>query len=484
MLNYILSIDHSTAGTKAILFDGAGLIVARVDRAHEQKISPQGWVAHDPLEIYNNTLTVCAGVIKEAGIDPAGVRGIGISNQRETALVWDRRTGLPVYDAIVWQCARAQAVCDALAGHADLVRRSTGLRLSPYFSAAKIAWVLENTDNKTNKNLCAGTIDSWLIFKLTGSFKTDYSNASRTQAFNISNLAWDGEVCGLFGIDLSILPEVCDSCACFGETNLEGLLPKPVPVHAVMGDSHAALFGHGCLDKGMGKVTYGTGSSVMINIGEKPIFCDNVVTSLAWGMNGRVDYVLEGNINYSCAVIKWLVDDLKLIGASREAGILAAQANPEDTACLVPAFSGLGAPYWKAGAKAILSGMSRTTGRAEIVKAAEESIAFQIADVIAAMKREGGVELKEFRVDGGGSKDSYLMDFQSGILDLPVSVSENEELSASGAAWMAGMALGLYGSFPGESIKQRIYLPKMEAAVREKKMRAWHEAVAKVIGFA
>jgi glycerol kinase len=320
MDRYILGIDQSTAGTKALIFDGKGAIVSRCDKAHEQKISGNGWVAHDPQEIYRNTLAVCAETIRKAGIDAAAIAGIGVSNQRETALAWERKSGRPLYDAVVWQCSRGEAICKAIAEHepaaGETVRRRTGLRLSPYFSAAKIAWILEHSGRRGDKGICAGTVDTWLIYKLTGNFKTDYSNASRTQLFNINSLQWDDEICRLFGIERETLAEVCDSNSLFGKTDLEGLLPKPVPVHAAIGDSHAALFGQGCLEKGMGKVTYGTGSSVMINSGETPVFCQNIVTSLAWGINGNVDYVLEGNINYSGAVIKWLIEDLGLIGSA------------------------------------------------------------------------------------------------------------------------------------------------------------------------
>jgi glycerol kinase len=481
----ILGIDQSTAGTKALVFDDTGTIISRCDKAHEQKISNNGWVAHDPEEIYRNTLAACAGAICGSGMEVAEIAGIGISNQRETALVWERESGRPVHDAVVWQCARGESVCKALVsdnpGIDEAIRQRTGLRLSPYFSAAKIAWILENTERKHNGNLCAGTIDSWLIYKLTGNFKTDYSNASRTQLFNINNLQWDDDNCRLFGIKREILAEVCDSNGFFGETRMDGLLPKPVPVHAAIGDSHAALFGQGCLEKGSGKVTYGTGSSVMINSGTEPVFCQNIVSSLAWGMNGTVNYVLEGNINYSGAVIKWLIEDLKLISSPKESGVLAAAANPKDTSYLVPAFSGLGAPYWKADAKAILTGMSRTTGRAEIVKATEESIAFQIADVVNAVREEAGLPFKELRADGGAAKDAYLMQFQSDILDLPLLVSEQEELSATGAAWMAGMALGVYDSGLHASVKHRRYVPVMNAEDRAYRLSGWREAVKKVL---
>jgi glycerol kinase len=264
-------------------------------------------------------------------------------------------------------------------------------------------------------------------------------------------------------------------------TDFGGLLPRPVPVHAAVGDSHAALFGQGCLERGMGKVTYGTGSSVMINTGGSLEFCENVVSSLAWGINGKVDYVLEGNIHYSGAVIKWLIEDVGLIASAKEAGALAKAARPEDAAYLVPAFSGLGAPYWRADAKAVLSGMSRTTGKAEIVKAAEDSIAYQIADVVDTIHKEGNVTLKELRADGGGAQDAYLMQFQSDILNLPLAVCGQGELSATGAAWLAGMALDIYPSGLHGSMKRRLYTPAMDARERERRLAGWHEAVAKVL---
>jgi glycerol kinase len=485
-MSYILGIDQSTAGTKALVFDGNGAVVSRYDKPHRQKVSDKGWVAHDPEEIYRNTLAVSAEAIRLAGIDAAAIAGIGVCNQRETALVWERRSGCPIYDAVVWQCARGAAMCKTLSENnpavGEMVRRSTGLRLSPYFSAAKIAWILEHTGKKDAVGLCAGTIDTWLLYKLTGNFRTDYSNASRTQLFNINTLRWDEEICGIFGIKREMLADVHDSNAFFGNTTLGGILPKPVPVHAAIGDSHAALFGQGCLEKGMGKVTYGTGSSVMINSGKTPEFCQNVVTSLAWGIDGQVSYVLEGNINYSGAVITWLIEDLGLIRSAKEAGPLAAAANKEDTAYLVPAFSGLGAPYWKADAKAALTGMTRATGRAELVKAAEESIAYQIADVVNTACKEGQIFLTELRADGGATRDGYLMQFQSDILDLPLEVSESEELSVIGAAWMAGMAIGIYpAGLDRPAVKRRRYEPVMASSERERRLSGWRKSVAQAI---
>ncbi|EKC80608.1 protein containing Carbohydrate kinase, FGGY, partial [human gut metagenome] len=346
-MKYILAIDQSTSGTKALFFDEDARLIGRSDLPHKQKISENGWVAHDPMEIWENTKGVARAIIEKTGINKDEVIGIGISNQRETALVWDRDTGLPVYDAIVWQCARGAKICEGLSDYAEMVREHTGLRLSPYFSAAKIAWVLRNAGDLSGRHLCCGTIDSWLVFKMTHGkeFRCDYSNASRTQLFNIRTLSWDSEICSIFGIDPETLPTVTDSDGLYGYSDLDGYFSKEIPIHGVLGDSHGALFGQGCLTPGMIKATFGTGSSVMMNIGEKPIFSDaGIVTSLAWSMGGKVNYVLEGNINYTGSVIKWLVDDVKLLGASRESGEFAAKANPEDTTYLVPAFSGLGAP--------------------------------------------------------------------------------------------------------------------------------------------
>ena len=476
----ILAIDQSTSGTKALLFDGEGRLLGRHDLPHEQKINSQGWVSHDPMEIYRNTLETVRLLLEETGIDRESIGAVGISNQRETALLWDRDTGLPVADAVVWQCARAAGICQRLADRGEAIQERTGLNLSPYFPAAKWAWILENTPGLAGKNLCAGTIDAWLVYKLTGGrvFATDYSNASRTQLFNLRTLSWDSEVCGWFGINPDFLPEVRFSDSLFGETDFEGLLPHPVPIHGVLGDSHGALFGQGCLSPGMVKATYGTGSSVMMHIGQRPVFSKKgLVTSLAWGMEGKVDYVLEGNINYTGAVTKWVVEELGLLSSSKEAGPVAQSADPADTTYLVPAFTGLGAPYWDSGAKAMLYGMSRTTGRAEIVKAAEECIAYQIADVLELMGQEAGVTIQELRVDGGPTKDKFLMQFQSDILHIPVAAPEREELSGMGAAFCAGIAAGVYTGEIFQSVRRRRLAPEMEETLRKTKRAGWRQAV-------
>ncbi|WP_334160068.1 FGGY-family carbohydrate kinase, partial [Muricomes intestini] len=351
-----------------------------------------------------------------------------------------------------------------------------------------IAWILENVDGAKEKadrgEICHGTIDSWLVFKLTGGkfYKTDYSNASRTQLFNIFDLKWDKEICGLFGIDPKNMAEVCDSDSDFGETDFEGVLPHTVPIHGVLGDSHGSLFGQGCLEPGMTKATYGTGSSIMMNVGETPVLSTHgVVTSLAWGMEGKVNYVLEGNLNYTGAVITWLKEDLKLIQSPVETEALAEKAVQDDFLYLVPAFSGLGAPYWDSRATASIVGMNRTTKRAEIVRAGVECIAYQITDIIKAMSQDAGVKVGELRVDGGPTKNKYLMQFQSNIADTIVQVPDSEEFSGIGPAYAAGLALGIWDETIFENMNRVKYEPQMKKALRKEKYEGWKAAVKTVL---
>lgn len=487
MKKYIVGIDQSTQGTKALLFDEKGGLLSRADLSHKQLVNELGWVEHDPEEILANTVQVVKKLVEKSGIGKEEITGIGISNQRETGVVWDRQTGKPLYHAIVWQCGRAKDICDAIerGGHAQMVKEHTGINLSPYFTAGKLAWVLQNVPKARELSgtgrLGCGTVDAWLINRLTleKNYKTDYSNASRTQLFNIGTLEWDKEVCELFGIDTGDLAEVCDSDSLFGTTDLLGWLPKAVPIHCVMGDSHGALFGQGCHEKGMVKATYGTGSSVMMNIGTEPVFSKDIVTSLAWGRKGQVNYVLEGNLNYTGATITWLKDDVELISVSRESGELAREANSNDTTYLVPAFSGLGAPYWDADATACIVGIRRNTGRKELVKAAEESIAYQIADIVNVMERDSGIEIQQLRVDGGPTRDTYLMQFQSDMIQKEVIVPAVEELSGIGVAYCAGIALGIYDETVFAQMESRNYTPLMEKTVQEKKYSGWKQAVQK-----
>lgn len=490
MARYVLGIDQSTQGTKALLFDEEGTLLCRTDLPHEQIINDLGWVEHNPEEIYSNTIQVVKNLVEKAGIDKSEIAVLGISNQRETALVWDRETGKPVYNAVVWQCARGAKICERIAaqGHSAMVQERTGLQLSPYFSAAKIAWVLENVEGAKEKNdagkLACGTIDSWLVYRLTGGklFATDYSNASRTQMFNIRTLSWDPEICGLFGINTECLARVTDSNGDYGETDFEGYLEKPIPIRGVLGDSHGALFGQGCLEKGMIKTTYGTGSSIMMNIGETPVFSDlGVVTSLAWSMDGKVNYVLEGNINYTGAVITWLQKDLKLIAGAKETEELAKSANPADKTYLVPAFTGLGAPYWDSNATGIISGITRTTGQAEVVRAGLDCIAYQITDIVKAMSEASGIPIAELRVDGGPTRNGYLMQFQSDMLGIPVQIPDAEELSGIGAAYAAGLAAGIYQKDIFGKMKRRAFTPQMPEDIKKEKYEGWKKAVGMVL---
>lgn len=486
---YVISIDQSTQGTKAFLFDSAGRLMVRTDKEHKQIINDEGWVSHDPEEIYRNVLEVLREVVEKAGVDKNQIAGIGISNQRETSIIWERGSGRPLSDAVVWQCARATEICEraAIATAADMIREKTGIPLSPYYPAAKIAWLLEHVDGADNLaaqgKVCHGTVDSYLVYRLTGGreYRTDVSNASRTQLFNIHTLQWDEEICELFGIRIENLPAVTDSDACFGMTDCGGFFEKKIPIHAVLGDSHAALFGQNCRKEGQTKATYGTGSSIMMNIGAEPILStQGVVTSLAWSIGGRTEYVLEGNLNYTGAVITWLKDDMKLIQSPGETASLAQKANRDDGLYLVPAFSGMGAPYWDSHARAAILGMDRTTGRSEIVRAALECIAYQITDIVKAME-DAGKKITSLRVDGGPTRNPYLMQFQSDILGNPVEVPSAEELSGIGVAYMAGLALGIWEESVFAHLSTTVYQPKMEKKMAESKYMGWRAAVLSVV---
>lgn len=488
---YIMAVDQSTQGTKALLFDGSGKLVCRRDRAHRQIINQKGWVEHDPEEIYQNTLQVLQEVIEQSRIDPAAVACMGISNQRETAVAWNRTTGRPVYHAIVWQCARGEQICRELEekGFGEEIRSRTGLKLSPYFSAAKFAWILQNVEAARELakqgELCLGTMDSWLVYRLTGgnSFLTDYSNASRTQLFNLHTLAWDETLCNLFGIPPHCLPLVRDSDGDFGSIRVARLFEQDVPIRGVLGDSHGALFGQGCLEAGMLKATYGTGSSIMMNTGEKAVFSSGgLVTSLAWKADHKVQYVLEGNINYTGAVVTWMKEQLGLIQAAGESEMLAKSANPGDNTYLVPAFSGLGAPYWRSDVHAAWIGMGRNTGKNELVKAGLCCIGYQIADLVFLMQKESGIAQTQLRADGGPTKNNWLMQFQSDILASSLLVSEAEELSGIGAGYMAGIGAGIYSRQIFKQIKRRTFTPAMNEQERSQKYEGWINAVNMVLG--
>lgn len=485
---YVLGIDQSTQGTKALLFDGSGRFVGRADLPHRQIVNARGWVSHDLAEIYRNTVRCVRNLLAETGIRGAEIAAAGISNQRETACAWDASTGEPVCDAVVWQCARAADVCARTErenpGIRDTVRERTGLELSPYFTAAKFAWILENVPAArralNNGTLRLGTVDSYLLWKLTEGrvFRTDCSNAARTQLFDIRKLAWDPDLCALFGVPEECLPEPVASDGNFGTSDFGGALENPVPVRCVMGDSNGALFGQDCRRPGTIKCTYGTGSSVMMNTGAAPARAEKLSVSLAWRIGGGTQYVLEGNVNNSGAVISWMKRDLGLIGSAAESADLARRANPADRTCLVPAFTGLGAPYWDSGARAVFCGMSRTTGRAELVRAGLESIAQQVTDVLETMRGETGFAAGCVRTDGGASKNEVLMQMQSDLAGCRIEVVKAAELSGTGVAYAAGIAEGIYDEdalFAGP--ERTVYTPRMTEEERTERRRGWETAV-------
>lgn len=486
---YVLGIDQSTQGTKAVLLDSEGKIRARYDLPHEQLVNEQGWISHDPEEIYRNVLSACRGVVEQSGIRKEEIACMGITNQRETTLAWDKTTGKALANAIVWQCNRAGSLCERIDQEyscADMIYERTGLKLSPYYPAAKMAWLMENASQvreaASDGRLAFGTIDSWLIYKLTSlrEHKTDYSNASRTQLMDLRSLSWDEEICSLFHIPLTALPEICDSDSVFGETDLGGFLDKRIPICGVLGDSHGALFGHDCRNQGDIKATYGTGSSVMLNTGDLPIASRHgLSTSLAWKVKGKVSYVLEGNINYTGAVITWLKDELGLISRASETENLAKESNPQDKTYIVPAFSGLGAPWWKNDAHALITGMTRSTGKNEIVRAACDCIVYQIHDVISAMRRDTGMDIGQLCVDGGPTRNTYLMQFQSDITNAKVKIPDAEELSVIGASYLAGISAGLYDENEVyKAISYEYYENGMEPQLRREKLAGWEQAIS------
>ncbi|MGN6711966.1 FGGY-family carbohydrate kinase [Anaerocolumna jejuensis] len=481
-MKYILSIDQSTQATKAVLLDEKGKITGRADCSHEQIINEKGWVSHNQEEIYQNLQKAVKAVVEASGIAKSDLQAVGISNQRETVAAWDKN-GKAIGHAVVWQCKRAEEIAERLKEKAEEICKKTGLPLSPYFSASKMTWLIENEIREEEYHL--GTMDSWLLYKLTAgkSFKTDYTNASRTQLLNLHTLKWDEELCGMFGIPLKALPEICDSNSCFGYTDFEGYLNEKIPIYAVLGDSHGALFGQGCHTKGMVKTTYGTGSSIMMNIGGEPLETSSgLAVSLAWRIDGKAEYVLEGNINYTGAVVTWLQNDMHMIENPKELEEQLKTANKEDSTILVPAFTGLSAPYWRGDAKALLYGMTRSTGRAEVIKASVESIAYQITDVLKVMELASNTEIKELRVDGGPTRNKYLMQFQSDLADTTVCVASSEELSAIGAGYMAGIAVGLYDKEEVfQNLSYQSYKSEMSSRDRGMKYEAWKKAVAIVL---
>lgn len=489
----VLGIDQSTQGTKALLFDVKGNLVDKETLPHRQIINDLGYVEHDLSEIAANVTALVKALVAKDKSRADRIATVGISVQRETVGAWRKSTLKPLYNAIVWQCARGAAFVnqDEVKSKADLIRKITGLELSEYFSAAKITWLMDNVPEVAqaakDNDLCIGNMDAFLVSLLTKgkNFATEPSNASRTQLMDLKSLTWSKELCDLFKVPMNALPKIVDSDSNFGTTDFDGALSKEIPIHAAMGDSQCALFGHGCLQSGQVKTTYGTGSSIMMNSGNEVSNClHGVVNSVGWRFKGQTTYVLEGNINYSAGIISYLKDDMKLILSPVETEGLAKSANPNDKCYFVPALSGLGAPYFNGNVRGSIFGMSRLTGKNEIVRAALDSITYQVNDILDLIKKSSIVPITELHVDGGATKNDYLMQMQSDLVRIPLALPKEAELSGMGAAFMAAIAQGIYDeSILKEDRCAARYLPKMDEGKVKTLVEGWHKAVNAAIAF-
>ncbi|WP_214227372.1 glycerol kinase GlpK [Pedobacter sp. B4-66] len=487
MSKYILSFDQGTTSSRAIVFNKQGTIVSIAQREFQQIYPQPGWVEHNATEIWSTQVAVATEAIVKAGITPNDIAAIGITNQRETTVLWDKTTGEPLCNAIVWQDRRTSAYCDELKakGLAKSVQEKTGLIIDAYFSATKIRWILDNVPGAREKaeagNLAFGTIDSWLIWKLTDGriHVTDVTNASRTMIYNIHTLEWDQELLQFFNIPRNILPEVKSSSEVYGETTGNVLAAK-IPIAGIAGDQQAALFGQMCTEVGMVKNTYGTGCFMLMNIGDKPISSqNNLVTTIAWKINGKVQYALEGSIFIGGAVVQWLRDGLGLIKASADVEKLALKVADTGGVYLVPAFAGLGAPHWNQDARGTITGITRGTNAAHLARAAIESIAFQTMEVLKAMEADSGLKIKELRVDGGATANDILMQFQADVLDTTVIRPQVTEVTALGAAYLAGLAVDYWSSMDDISGQWKIdkSFNAGEAKNIEERIKGWNRAV-------
>lgn len=488
MPQYILSLDQGTTSSRAIVFNKKGQIISVAQKDFKQHFPKSGWVEHDPQEIWATQSAVMIESLANEGIKTSEIAAIGITNQRETTVVWDRKTGKPLYNAIVWQDRRTSAYCDELkeAGKAQVITKKTGLILDAYFSATKIKWILDNVEGARDRaekgELAFGTIDTWLIWKLTSgkTHATDISNASRTMIFNIHEEKWDKELLQLFDIPENMLPEVKESSELFGETSGD-ILSHKIPISGVAGDQQAALFGQLCTQSGMAKTTYGTGCFLVMNTGEKPVTSQNkLLTTVAWKVNGKINYALEGSVFIGGAAIQWLRDGMEMFGHAKESEKLAISLNDNDGVYFVPALSGLGAPHWDQDARGAFFGLTRGTTIAHMTRAALEAIAYQVNDVLKAMEKDSGEVTKELRVDGGATANNFLMQFQSDILGCKITRPKIIETTAIGAAFLAGLAVGFWKD--EEELKSlweadKSFEPNMDKEKVEKYLHFWHKAV-------
>jgi glycerol kinase len=496
MSKYILVIDQGTTGSGALLFDREGKVVSMADSEIQQIYPQPGWVEHDPAEIVRSSLVVAQEALNKAGATPAQVKGIGITNQRESTIVWERSDGKPVHNAIVWQCRRTASLCEELKqkGMSHQVHEKTGLVVDAYFSATKLRWILDNIPDgqrrAENGELLFGTVDSWLVWNLTNgrAHVTDYSNASRTMLFNINTLQWDKELLACLNIPEVMLPQVMPCSHIYGET-VPGLLGDArIPIGGIAGDQQAALFGQACYQTGMAKNTYGTGSFILLNTGSKPVLSQKgLLTTIAWGLGDKITYAMEGSVFITGAAVQWLRDGLKIISTAAESEVLARSVPDNNGVYFVPAFVGLGAPYWDMYARGTIVGLTRGTTAAHLARATLEAIAYQVKDVVEVMTGETGLSIPVLRVDGGGTANSLLMQFQADILGIPIQQAAVAETTALGAAYLAGLAVGFWKNTDELSRlwqATKTYEPKMSADQREALYTGWKRAVQRAMGWA
>ena len=490
-MEYIISLDQGTTSSRALLVDRKGTIRGMVQREFKQIFPKSGWAEHDPKEILDSQMGVLSELLKKEEVSASDIKAIGITNQRETTVVWDKNTGEPVYNAIVWQDKRTADICEHLKkkGLTEHVRKTTGLVIDSYFAGTKVKWILDNVEGARKKadngDLLMGTIDTWLVWNMTGkkNHVTDYTNASRTLIFNISTLKWDDKLLKELGIPKSMLPEVKPSAHHFGDYEVAG---TSIPIAGIAGDQQAALFGQACFKKGTAKNTYGTGCFMLMNTGEEPQFSKNgLLTTIAYGLDGKVHYALEGSIFIAGAAIQWLRDGLELIANAQDTEALADSVEDENPVYVVPAFAGLGAPYWDMYARGAVFGLTRDTGKAHLVKATLEALAYQTKDILKAMEDDSGIQLKNLRVDGGACANNHLMQFQADILDSEVHRPKVIESTAMGAAFLAGIQVGLWKQ---EDVDQnrpmnRIFKPSFDRVKRKRLYTQWQKAVERTKGW-
>lgn len=491
---YIIALDEGTTSARTLIYDClTNGIVSVINKPFKQYYPKPGWVEHDPDEIWDAQLSSLTDAIKETGIDPQEVYGIGITNQRETVIVWDKKTGKPIYNAIVWQCRRTTEVCEKIKRNVQLsakIRSKTGLVIDAYFSATKIKWILDNVEGARQKaengELCCGTIDTYLAYKLSEgkAFVTDYSNAARTLLFNISALEWDDDLLELFGVPKSMLPKIVSNSEIVGNATVLGC---DIPIAGLAGDQQSALFGQCCFEEGMAKSTYGTGGFILMNTGDKPVLSPSkLLTTIAWGVNGEVTYAIEGSIFNAGSSIQWLRDELHLIESASETNEIASSVPDTAGVYVVPAFTGLGAPYWDMNARGAIVGITRGANRSHLVRATLESMAYGTKDILENMRRDSAITLKELRVDGGVARNDFLMQFQADMLNCNIIRPTSIETTALGVVYLAGLATGAFKDLKHleETIAfDRVFKPDMAEEVRKKKYAGWKKAVKRALAW-